>query len=346
MNQRSFYVTLDSLPTAEFPHNTNSVFQKRLPILLDMTRPGWRVAMSSLFLPDAGNQIMMESHGIRGDVDVVEIQLDSIDSDGDIGTQTIDITQKSIIDKVGIDATPRQIMRMIVGTYEYERLDRSRGLTYVHTVPSHPNLNRLDLQFKWKVNGDLLLDNSKTYLGSLGPNISFHVFIALKMKWLVKKGNGYELGPNLSYEILKHSDGTNRLATDLDAIWVGELQGRRPLTSYWGILKDKYLYISVAANWTFRVHSNTEQHDVQLLRIHSNIVESSIVNDTVSDLLAEVVYKRQDKGLIHIEPNIVRYTDVRLPYIDIVEISLLDSTGQPIRITGGKTSITLHFKRR
>ena len=93
------------------------------------------------------------------------------------------------------------------------------------------------------------------------------------------------------------------------------------------------------------MHSNTNQHDVQLLHVLSHVVGSSIVNDTITGLLAEVVYKREDKGLIHIEPNIVRYMDVRSPFIEIIAISLLDSTGNPISITGGKSSITLHFKR-
>ena len=231
LDQQSFYVTLDSLPSTEFPNNTNSIFQKRLPILLDLTRPRWQVAMVSLFLPDAGNQSTIDSKTLEDSVEIAEFEMESINADGDLVTVKKTITQKNVLDKIGSDATPRQIMHMIVGMYEYRRLQVDRGLSFIHTVPSHPKLNRLDLQFKWKINGDLLLDNSETYLGSLGPDVSFDVFFALKMGWLVRTENGYNLGPNLSFDILKHSNGSNRQSTDLDGIWVAAGLGSRSLTS-------------------------------------------------------------------------------------------------------------------
>ena len=59
MEQRdSFYVTLNSTPTKEFPQNTSFTFQRRLPVLLDLTKPGWKVGLHSLFLPYEGNQVL------------------------------------------------------------------------------------------------------------------------------------------------------------------------------------------------------------------------------------------------------------------------------------------------
>lgn len=63
------------------------------------------------------------------------------------------------------------------------------------------------------------------------------------------------------------------------------------------------------------------------------------------NLLAEVIYKRENNGMVHIEPNTIRYIQVRQPIIDIIEIDLYNLFGQRIELKGGPTSITLNFKR-
>ena len=55
-NDSSFYVTLTSSKTQEFPNNSPSHFQYRLPQSLWL--PGkWKVGLASVFLPGASNPI-------------------------------------------------------------------------------------------------------------------------------------------------------------------------------------------------------------------------------------------------------------------------------------------------
>ena len=55
-NENSFYVTLTSSKTQEFPENSPSHFQYRLPQTLWL--PGkWKVGLASLFLPGVSNPI-------------------------------------------------------------------------------------------------------------------------------------------------------------------------------------------------------------------------------------------------------------------------------------------------
>lgn len=78
-----------------------------------------------------------------------------------------------------------------------------------------------------------------------------------------------------------------------------------------------------------------------MIQIRSNLIQSSIFNDTLLNLLAEVIYKRENNGIVHVEPITIRYIPVRQPIIDIIEIDLYNLLGQRIQ----PTSITLNFKR-
>ena len=334
-----FYVTLDSGASVEFPGNTAAAFQRRLPTLLNLTRGKWKVGMTSLVLPDMDAEILIGS--MDKDSVIADMEL-SYKTDSSFATNSIKIKQEDIVSKVGSAPTPRQVMQVIVDMYNVQKIKKSDDL-YIWTIPSHPTLNRLDLTFKWQNNGDLLLDNGVVYLGSLGPYAIFDVFFALKMGWIIKTTNGYQLGPNLSYNMLKHTDGSDRKATDLDAICIGSGLDSRPLNSYWGIYKNTQMYLSIAANWTFVFRQ--KQHLSQLIQVHSNIVKSSIVNNTIRSLLSQIIYKREGLGLVYIEPRIIHYIDVALPLLEIISVTLLDSVGSPAHLEGGNTTITLHFTR-
>lgn len=335
-----FYATLDSSATAEFPGNTPVAFQRRLPTLLNLTKGNWKVGMTSLVLPDlVGTEILIGS--MDKDTILAEVDLTSIFSGG-ISTATIDIKQEDVVSKVGTSPSPRQVMQVIVDMYNEKRVKKPDS-EYIWTVPSHPTLNRLDLKFQWKNNGELFLDNSKTYLGGPGPDIAFDLFFALKMGWVKQTTDGYQLGPNLSYEILKHTDGSDRKSDDLDALWIGASLGSRSRTSYWGVFKNKKIYLSVAASWTFVFQQ--EQHVSSLVRVHSNVAKSSIVNDSISHLLGTVIYKKEGVGLLYIEPRTVHYIDIDSPLLEIISVTLLDSEGSTIHLGGGNTTITLHFRR-
>ena len=53
----SFYVTLTSSKSNEFPSNSPLHFQRRLPQAIMLTGK-WKVGLASLYLPDAPNPIL------------------------------------------------------------------------------------------------------------------------------------------------------------------------------------------------------------------------------------------------------------------------------------------------
>lgn len=335
-----FYVTLDSSATDEFPGNTPVAFQRRLPTLLNLTKGKWKVGMTSLILPDVvDTDILIGS--MDKDTVLADVELSYIES-STLSANKIKVKQEDVVSKVGTAPTPRKVMQAIVDMYNEKKLQKPAS-DYVWTVPSHPTLNRLDLVFKWKTNGELLMDNSLTYLTTLSPDVSFNVFFALKMGWIEQTADGYKLGPNLSYEILTHTDGSNRLADDLDAIWRDGGLPLRSRTSYWGVYKNTQIYLSVSASWTFKFQQ--EQHVSSLIQVHSSAVKSSIVNDTMHSLLEKIIYKKEGLGLVYIEPRTIHYSDIDSPLMEIISVTLLDSAGLPFNLEGGNTTITLHFKR-
>lgn len=105
------------------------------------------------------------------------------------------------------------------------------------------------------------------------------------------------------------------------------------------------MYLSIAANWTFTIHTDPSQHGCQYIQIRSNLIQSSIFNDTLLNVLAEVIYKSEHSGTYQIEPNTIRYVPIRQPVIESIEIELYNLLGEKFQLAGGQTSITLHFKR-
>ena len=169
------------------------------------------------------------------------------------------------------------------------------------------------------------------------------------MGWITEMVDGsqhvYDLGPNLIETVFKKADGTDRFAWDIHSEWMDKGWGSRPRDSYWAIAHNNKLYLTIAASWTFVAHTDPSQHGSQLIQIRSNLIQSSIFNDTLLNLLAEVIYKRENNGIVHVEPITIRYIPVRQPIIDIIEIDLYNLLGQRIQLKGGPTSITLNFKR-
>ena len=90
--RNSFYVTLDSDPTQEFAENTNAIFKKRLPFSLHLTKPGWKVGMVSLFLPNSGKAPLVET--IQKKVVLADLELTEITREGKLVTNAIKIAQK------------------------------------------------------------------------------------------------------------------------------------------------------------------------------------------------------------------------------------------------------------
>lgn len=354
MNQRNcFYVTLDSRKTDEFPHNTSSAFQKRLPLLLDLTKPGWKVGLHFLFLPNEG-KYCLNLGPVPAETPLFHMQILAKSSSArpDPTPILVAVRRDALLTAVNSSISAERALYLLIDQYRYKKFTKARpDSDYINRTDTYPNLHRMDFSFKWLPNGNLLVDNSDTRLGTYytTPTITIHVLLALNMGWLQQEREGdYKLGPNLIYSTLKNSqDKTKRdydsirLPEDLIDIW--QRNGKGTLTPpypYWVILSG-YMYLSASVNWTFLVQSKME-----LIRVYSNVTESSIVNDNIGSLLSEVTYKREGEGMVlplHHRP--IRYNDARQVFLENISIALLDLSGKPIDIVGEPSSVTLHFKR-
>ena len=228
------------------------------------------------------------------------------------------------------------LMQTLVGMYDESRRQQAPfgsnfryeiGSRWVHTF----------LSFYWppEGGGGLWLNNSHAATRSVKrPSIWFSVPFALEMGWLTRTSTGsYKLGPYLKEQWYTSTKPTPR---DLGL----------STTTLWKVKDDEELHLSVATNWQFELHEASHLMLSQLLHLYSNVVQSSVVNNTLVNLLAEVDYKRQGGGHAYVEPRRIRYLPVRSPWIDIVETRITDVDGQPpIDVKNGRAVVTLHFTR-
>ena len=340
----SFFITLDSTPTNEFPNNTSNHFRKRIDnnnIQLDRA---WTVGLSSLFLPDTV-QPFYPLNGFPSDAELVAFHW--IEKDASKSAPVIldrDFTfLKSHLESSRTDS---EIMYAAVNAYEYNKNKLKEGSRSIFRVSNRDT----SLMFKKLENGDVIWDNSDTYLGRFSPRLVMDQQFALQMGYLKSVSDGptvtIELGPNLKQTVLKDSNGRDRDSADLDRLWVENNWGTHDKDDYWLIAPNKKVYFSAAASWTFLLHNEIAFHGSQILQVRSNLIQSSHFNDSTMDLLTQVSYKRSNKGILHIEPTTIRYVPLRQPRVDIIEITLEDTSGKKIPLNGGPTNITLHFLRQ
>lgn len=347
----SFYVTLTSEPSNEFPHNTTTHFQKRIANTIDLRDGPWMTGMTSLFLPDT-THLEQNLDGFPADAPLMHFEWNEVNFKpgqvvGDTFHREFDFT-KSL---TGQAKTTTELMHAIVTAYNHSRIQQKKDMNskYSWSNSQYPMLTHLAFTFKWLKNGNLLMDNTYTNLGTNSPHVYIDKSFAIKMGWMTENIDGdqheYHIRPNLILTRLKNADGNDRYAWDLHSEWIDKGWGSRQRDRYWGIAHNKKMYLSIAANWTFVVHTDPSQHDSQFVQIRSNLIQSSIFNDMMLNVLAEVIYKRENNGMLHIEPKTIRYVPVRQPLVEVIEIALYNLLGERLQLLGGRSSITLHFKR-
>ena len=347
----SFYVTLTSEPDNEFPNNTTTHFQKRMANSIDLKDGPWMVGMSSLFLPDASH-LEQSLDGIPSNTPLIHFVWNEFNTPpgqavGQEFTRTFDFT-KSLLSRA---KTTSEMLHAIITGYTHSLLSQKKdnNSIFSRSNSQYPSLTRTSFKFDWLKNGNLFLDNTHTNLGSFSPHIYISKIFAIKMGWLTERIDGdqheYLIGPNLTPTYLKNADGNDRYAWDLHSEWIDKGWGSRRRDSYWGVAHNNKMYLSIAASWTFTIHTDPTQHGSQYVQIRSNLIQSSIFNNTLLNILAEAVYKSQQSGTYRIEPHIIRYMPVRQPVIEHIDIELYNFLGEKLQLLGGQSSITLHFKR-
>ena len=297
----SFYATLTSEPDKEFPNNTTTQFQKRIANI-ELMEGSWVVGMTSLFLPDA-SFLSQSLNGFASNAPLMHFEWNEFnDKPGQaVGQEfhrTFDFT-KSLTKSV---KNTTELLHTIVTAWDHSRIQQKKDINSIFYTSNsqYPSLTHLLPTWTWLKNGNLLMDNTYTNLGSFSPHVYIDKSFAIKMGWLreVHHRNFY-LGPNLLLTTLKNAenppDDRARYAWDLHSEWIDKGWGSRPRDSYWGIAHNNKMYLSIAANWTFIIHSDPSLHDSQYVQIRSNLIQSSIFNDTRLDILAEVIYKRDKR---------------------------------------------------
>lgn len=117
----SFYVTLTSEPSNEFPHNTITHFQKRIANTIELKDGPWMTGMTSLFLPDASH-LEQSLDGIPDDAILVHFVWNEINFApgqvvGQEFTRTFDFT-KSL---VGQAKTTTELLHAIITAYDHSK---------------------------------------------------------------------------------------------------------------------------------------------------------------------------------------------------------------------------------
>ena len=347
----SFYVTLTSEPDNEFPNNTITHFQKRLANTIDLKEGPWMVGMSNLFLPDASH-LEQSLDGIPDDTPLVHFVWNEFNFPprSVVGQEFHEhlILPNLLWDEQSQPPKCSMPSSLLTHTPYYPR-KKTTTPNFSRDNSQYPLLTRTNLKFDWLKNGNLFLDNTYTNLGTNSPHLYINKTFAIKMGWLAEMIDGdqhvFDLGPNLELTRLKNADGNERYAWDLHSEWIDKGWGSRRRDSYWGVAHNNKMYLSIAANWTFLIHTDPSQHGCQYVQIRSNLIQSSIFNNTQLNILAEVIYKSEHSGTFQVQPINVRYAPMRQPLVETVEIDLYNLLGDRLQLIGGRSSITLHFKR-
>lgn len=82
--------------------------------------------------------------------------------------------------------------------------------------------------------------------------------------------------------------------------------------------------------------------------VYTNIVETTLVGDSVVPLLRVVPLRRSNSNYNHIFQSFqhIQYQPVITSQTDIIEINIRRDNGLLVPFNNGKVIITLHFKRQ
>ena len=201
--------------------------------------------------------------------------------------------------------------------------------------------------FRWE-GDDLILDNSHTFLNETNtrkrPEVLFGTKLVEAMDWIRKDGGDfYYTSGNLRSEADSVPDDIERDWSNIDQYrtWselFGYVHEGLQLSAYcdW-----RFVYLDEAYHKAFGgTLASTTPHRGPLY-VYSNVGQSTITGDQVTDLLREIPH---DPTKMTYESKHVLYLPVRVRVMDIIETHLTENDGSLVDFTSGVTTITLHFK--
>ena len=167
------------------------------------------------------------------------------------------------------------------------------------------------------------------------------------MGWLVQDAQKkWQLGPNLKYN-LKITWQVTKTKEDVE----GLLAIPSKYTPFWTVTKKQdELFVYMQAECKF-LNLRLAFNDVVgtpswTLLEYSDVVQSNVVGDTEHPLVREVLYKRDGSGSAYFEPLHVQWMPVRHPFLDVIEVQLVENNGTLAQFQPSKTIATLQSRRR
>ena len=338
-----FYVQLMSnASTSEFPDNKAHSFKNRLPNPLQLRESGWKVGISDLSFPSATRKMDLK-YSLLFEIWWINMVNASINLYSRVSSATRE---------GDLEFTPRsgtELMNMIRDRYLHRLGDRTDVDVTLYKKKSKADdpTELLYTVMRRAEHGECVLDNSRTCRSLLingkrvYPQMNIGIELAKKMKW-VKMGRlqngqpGYVLGPHLRKEFPKEFVPT---ATDLI---IAQNDGDE---TFYKIDPDT-LHLSCFINWVFtdldRSYEEAFGHERRSLFVYSNVGQSMVTGNQVTDLLKQVRY---DPDVIDLQPRHILYLPVRTTFLDIVETQVSENDGRLVDFASGVTTITLHFKK-
>ena len=333
---------MSSASTSEFPDNKANSFKNRLPYPLQLRGSGWKVGISDISFPSALRKLDLKDSLLfrMAWIELITPQLNLY------ADEVIEIKERDL------EFTPRtgtEFMNMIRDRYMWSVRDQTAYDLQMFKKKSKPDdpTEMLYTLMHRAENGQCVIDNSRTCTTiqingkARYPQMSIGIELAKKMKW-IKMGKlqngrpGYVLGPNLRKEF-----PTEIVPTALDLI-IPQNDGDE---IFYKIDPDA-LHLSAFINWVFtdldRSYEEAFGHNRRSLFVYSNVGQSMVTGNQVTDLLRQVHY---DPEVVHVQPRHVLYLPVRTTTVDIVETQVSENDGKLVNFASGVTTITLHFQK-
>ena len=307
----SFYLTLPSHSNkAEFPTNANNSFKVRLPQPLILRGSGWTVGLAALSLPDVQVELLKDQS--FGNPLIV-----SRVGEYSASSKTLDYSLESSVVWSQMVVNLRDSQEFMGALVD--KIMTSMMITYSEFV-------WIGKYQRWQL---------RVLYQDVHPELMGKLFLKLNLKlaklaqWVIESSPGkYQLGPNLRFEFFPKEPC--------------------PTTPLW-LIDNNELQLNNVCNWVFL---NTQSclndlfsHSQRSLQVYSNVGESHIVGNQVTDLLREIQYKAKGRGGLYYEPLHIHYVNVRQTQYDVVETEIAETDGSLAKLGSGNTIVTLHFKQ-
>lgn len=348
----SFYITLPSHSNrSEFPKNRANWFKVRLPQPLRLHGGNWLVGLSSISLPDTGVNIF---HLVSAGHDIIGTSCYR-KTNTEVKYSFLNMKMEDLKDDLSI-VDGVTFMKSVLRVLDQKMT--TDGLS-VYGSTTLDNGKNTCLNFSW--NGDeLLLDNAFVGEKDSGkknnhvkvPHFAINAVLAEKMGWFQQNAGGeWILGTNLK---MKFIDGKVPAKNAGDFFTGNNAKDRKPL--YWKVTQDANLIVWIWLNrivsWEF-INLNVAfrkivKEPTRSLHVYSDVGGSTVVGNRMADLLREIKFKTEGRGVIYFEPLNIQYLPLRKEVVEFIEVQVAETSGAGgdlVPFVDGDTILTLHFKK-